>query len=190
MHLLTVAGRKRKYFSSSLCCSLMSSAHVAMLTLHSQLWLPKKLHFPTAFFGPFFYMADIRISLCGNACRGVLGLPKPISLTSSHHFPQAPWHAEPHGEAEAARGTRTSKQWLLLCPSSRNLLSGRSNMVLNKKLLLFPIKQKLLPINHLIPELCSSISLSLLLSLHLLLTILATHMSFNAVSLQNGFLIK
>lgn len=190
MHLLTVAGRKRKYFSSSLCCSLMSSAHVAMLTLHSQLWLPKKLHFPTAFFGPFFYMADIRISLWGNACRGVLGLPKPISLTSSHHFPQAPWHAEPHGEAEAARGTRTSKQWLLLCPSSRNLLSGRSNMVLNKKLLLFPIKQKSLPINHLIPELCSSISLSLLLSLHLLLTILATHMSFNAVSLQNGFLIK
>lgn len=63
-------------------------------------------------------------------------------------------------------------------------------MVLIKKLLLFPIKQKLLPINHLIPELCSSISLSLLLSLHLLLTILATHMSFNAVSLQNGFLIK
>lgn len=48
-------------------------------------------------------------------------------------------------------------------------------MVLNKELLLFPIKQKLLPINHLIPELCSSISLSLLLSLHLLLTVLATH---------------
>lgn len=63
-------------------------------------------------------------------------------------------------------------------------------MVLNKELLLFPIKQKLLPINHLIPELCSSISLSLLLSLHLLLTVLATHMSFNAVSFQNGFLIK
>lgn len=63
-------------------------------------------------------------------------------------------------------------------------------MVLNKELLLFPIKQKLLPINHLIPELCSSISLSLLLSLHLFLTVLATHMSFNAASLQNGFLIK
>lgn len=63
-------------------------------------------------------------------------------------------------------------------------------MVLNNKLLLFPIKQKLLSINHLIPELCSSISLSLLLSPRLLLTILATHMSFNAVSHQNGFLIK
>lgn len=96
------------------------------------------------------------------------------------------------GAAEGLRprGTRTAKQRLLLCLPRRNLLSGGNNMVLSKKLLLFPIKQKLLPINHLIPELCSSISVSQLLSLHLLLTILATHMSFNAVSLQNGFLIK
>lgn len=117
-------------------------------------------------------------------------LLKPISLTSSHHLLQSLWHAECHGETESVGGSRTAEQCLLLCLPSRNLLSGRNNMALNKKLLLFPIKQKLLPINHLIPELCSSILLSLLLSFHLLLTILATHTSFNAVSLQNGFLIK
>lgn len=172
MHLSIAPGRERKYFNS---CILMSSAHVVMLAQ-----LPNKLHFPTTFFGPFFYVVE-----AGKLLLGIVpGLLNPISLTLSQHLLQPLWHAECHGGTESVGGSRTAKQCLLLCLPSRNLLSGRNNIALNKKLLLFPIKQKLLPINHLIPELCSSILLSLLL------TILATPMSFNAVSLQNGFLIK
>lgn len=146
--------------------------------------LPKNLLFPAAVSGPFCQKAEMDMPALARSCRGVPGHLKCHTLTSSPRLqPSA-------AEGLWPRGMRTSEQWLLLCLPSRNLLSGRNNMVLNKELLLFPIKQKLLPINHLIPELCSSVSLSLLLSLHLLLTVLATHVSFNAVSLQNGFLIK
>lgn len=153
---------------------------------------------------PFMHFLDVTGrkkehlgALC--TCR-VNSFPRPGQTASQE--PAVPscclrpfWQRAERSPAECCRGTvawgmRTSEQWLLLCLPSRNLLSGGNNMVLNKELLLFPIKQKLLPINHLIPQLCSSISLSLLLSLHLLLTVLATHVSFNAVSLQNGFLIK
>lgn len=130
----------------------------------------------------------------GNSCPrpGQAASPEPAAAASC--CPRALSGAQ-RAPACAAQGLwpagmRTSELCLLLCLPSRNLLSGGNDMVLNKELLLFPIKQKLLPINHLIPELCSSISLSLLLSLHLFLTVLATHMSFNAASLQNGFLIK
>lgn len=170
----------------------MLSARVEMLTPFPGLdkQLPKKQHFPAAFFGPCFHMAEVGILLLERCGRGILGSPQ----THDPHLKSLS-SAAPHSTLSAAEGlwpwgARTTKQWLLLCLPSRNLLSGGNNMVLNEKVLLFPIKQKLLPINHLIPELCSSISLSLLLSLHLLLTILATHMSFNAVSLQNDFLIK
>lgn len=170
----------------------MLSAHVEMLTPFPGLdkQLRKKLHFPAAFFGLFFHVAEVGISLLERSGRGVPGSPQ-----TRHPHCKSLSSAAPHSRLMAAeglrpQGARTTKQWLLLCLPSRNLLSGGNNTVLNKKLLLFPIKQKLLPVNHLIPELCSWISLSLLLSLHLLLTILATHMSFNAVSLQNDFLIK
>lgn len=118
-----------------------------------------------------------------------MGFGKLLKRSPHTHHP----HCKSLVQAGCCGGTAAARHkdsgWLLLCLASRNLLSGGNNVVLSKKLL-FPIKQKLLPINHLIPELCSSISLSQLPSRHLLLTILATHMSFNAVFLQNGFLIK
>lgn len=142
------------------------SADVEMLTPF--LGLDKQLPISQLLSLACLHMAEVGISLLGRSCRRVPG----------------------SSQTQCSEGLRTTEQWWLLCLPSRNLLSGGNNMVLNNKLLLFPIKQKLLSINHLIPELCSSISLSLLLSPRLLLTILATHMSFNAVSLQNGFLIK
>lgn len=89
MHLSIAPGRERKYFNS---CTLMSSAHVVMLAQ-----LPNKLHFPTTFFGPFFYVVE-----AGKLLLGIVpGLLNPITLTLSQHLLQPLWHAECHGGTES-----------------------------------------------------------------------------------------
>lgn len=169
----------------------MLSEHLELLTLFPGLdrQLPKKLHFLAAFLHYSFRWPRWLYHFWKG--------PAEESQVSSNpsSSPEVIIFCSPHSMLSAAErfwpsGTKTTKQWLVPCLPSRNLLSGGNNAVLNKKLLLFQIKQKMLLINHLIPELCFSISLSLLLSFHLLLTVFATRMSLNAVSLQNGFLIK
>lgn len=78
MHLLAVTGRKRKREHLGALCTLRV---VNSFPPGLDKQLLKKLHFPAAFFGPFFQMAEAGISGLERSCRGGPGLLKPIILT-------------------------------------------------------------------------------------------------------------